>query len=81
VRWVLETIKIAPRRGNWSGGEVRLASEAALPTEPVGPRKGLSTVLGGLFGLVLGVVAAFVVNAWQAVVGKSAALAAHTQVK
>jgi succinoglycan biosynthesis transport protein ExoP len=48
-----------------SGGGVQLASEASLPTEPVSTRKGLNAILGGLLGLVLGVICAFVIDARQ----------------
>ena len=41
---------------------VRLASRAAVPTKPIAPRKGLNTVLGGMLGLILGVVAAFAID-------------------
>ena len=48
-----------------SGGGVQLASEASLPAEPVSTRKGLNAILGGLLGLVLGVICAFVIDARQ----------------
>jgi uncharacterized protein involved in exopolysaccharide biosynthesis len=44
---------------------VQLASQASLPTEPVLPRKGLSAILGGLLGFILGVIFAFVIDARQ----------------
>lgn len=46
-------------------GEVRLASQAAVPTEPVGPRKVLNTVVAGLLGTMLGVLGAFAIEWWQ----------------
>ncbi len=46
-----------------TGGQLRLASQAAAPTEPVSPRKGLNAILGGFLGLVLGVISAFVIEA------------------
>jgi uncharacterized protein involved in exopolysaccharide biosynthesis len=44
---------------------VLLASLAVVPTEPVAPRKGLNAILGGMLGLIIGVVAAFVVDRRQ----------------
>lgn len=44
-------------------GEVQLASQASVPDEPASPRKGLNTVLGGILGFLVGIVAAFVVDA------------------
>lgn len=43
-------------------GEVQLASHAAIPDLPIGSRKLVNTVLGGLAGLVIGVIAAFLVE-------------------
>jgi uncharacterized protein involved in exopolysaccharide biosynthesis len=48
-----------------SGGGVQLASQASLPTEPVSGRKLLSVVLGGMLGLIVGVIAAFVMDRRQ----------------
>ncbi len=62
-----------------ASGEVRLASQAAVPTEPASPRKGLNTVLGGLLGLLVGVVAAFVVDARRPAAEKSPALTRPAQ--
>jgi succinoglycan biosynthesis transport protein ExoP len=45
---------------------VQLASLAAVPTEPVSPRKGFNAILGGFLGLVLGVISAFAIEARQA---------------
>ncbi|HET7091367.1 MAG TPA: GNVR domain-containing protein, partial [Anaerolineae bacterium] len=56
-----------------ASGEVRLASQAAVPTDPVSPRKGLNTVLGGLLGLMVGVAAAFVIDARRPAPEKSPA--------
>jgi len=61
------------------GGEVRLASRAAVPTDPVSPRKGLNTVLGGVLGLILGIVGAFVVDARRPAAEKSPVLATSTR--
>jgi len=63
------------------GGEVRLASQAAVPTEPVSPRKGVNTILGGLLGLVVGIVSAFVIDARRLTPERSPALAASTPVR
>jgi len=46
-------------------GEVRLASRAAVPTEPVSPRKLLNTAVAGVLGLMLGVFIAFAIEWWQ----------------
>jgi succinoglycan biosynthesis transport protein ExoP len=46
-------------------GEVRLASHAAVPSDPVSPRKGLNTVVAGVLGVVLGVVGAFAIEWWR----------------
>jgi uncharacterized protein involved in exopolysaccharide biosynthesis len=43
-----------------TSGGVQLASLAAVPTEPVTPRKGLNAVLGGLLGLIMGVIVALI---------------------
>ncbi len=56
-------------------GEVRLASQAAVPSEPAFPRKRLNTVLGGLLGLLVGVIGAFVLDARRPAAGKSPAFA------
>jgi uncharacterized protein involved in exopolysaccharide biosynthesis len=48
-----------------SGGGVQLASQASLPTEPVSGRKLLSVILGGMLGLIIGVIAAFVMDRRQ----------------
>ena len=45
-----------------ASAQVRVAAEAVVPDKPVSPRKGLNTVLGGALGLMVGVVAAFVVD-------------------
>ena len=43
-------------------GEVQLASRAAVPEEPLSSHKLANTVLGGAAGLILGVIAVFVVE-------------------
>ena len=48
-----------------TGGEVRLASQAAVPQKPVGPRKMLNTAVAGMLGLMLGVFGAFAVDWWR----------------
>jgi len=60
-------------------GEVRLASQAAVPTDPVIPRKALNTVLGSVLGLMVGIAAAFVIDARQSVAEKSPALTRPAQ--
>ena len=60
-------------------GEVRLASQAAVPTDPVSPRKALNTVFGGLLGLMVGIAAAFVIDARQSAAEKSPALTRPAQ--
>jgi len=46
-------------------GEVRLASRAAVPTDPVSPRKMLNTAVAGALGLFVGVLGAFAVEYWR----------------
>jgi len=46
-------------------GEVRLASYAAVPSRPVGPRKLLNTAVAGVLGLFVGVFGAFAVEYWR----------------
>lgn len=46
-------------------GGVQLASLAAVPTEPVTPRKGLNVIFGGVLGLLIGIILAVVVDARQ----------------
>lgn len=46
-------------------GEVRLASYAAVPSKPVGPRKLLNTAVAGVLGLFVGVFGAFAVEYWR----------------
>ena len=46
-------------------GEVRLASRAAVPRSPVGPRRLMNTVLAGALGLFLAIFLAFFVEFWQ----------------
>jgi uncharacterized protein involved in exopolysaccharide biosynthesis len=46
-------------------GEVRLASRAATPTQPAGPRKMMNVAIAAFLGLFLGVLLAFFVEYWQ----------------
>ncbi len=46
-----------------ASSQVRVAAEAVAPDQPVSPRKGLNAVLGAMLGLIVGVVAAFVIEA------------------
>jgi uncharacterized protein involved in exopolysaccharide biosynthesis len=46
-------------------GEVRLASEASVPTSPSGPRKKINIAIAAFLGLFLGVFVAFFVEYWQ----------------
>jgi uncharacterized protein involved in exopolysaccharide biosynthesis len=45
-----------------TSGQLRTASSASVPTEPVGPRKAVNTVLGGFVGLLIGLAAAYLNN-------------------
>jgi hypothetical protein len=49
-----------------ASSQVRAAADAVAPDGPAAPRKGLVTILGGFFGLLLGIIAAFVVDRRQA---------------
>lgn len=42
-----------------TSGQLRTASSASVPTEPVSPRKAVNTVLGGFVGLLIGLAAAY----------------------
>jgi succinoglycan biosynthesis transport protein ExoP len=46
-------------------GEVRLASYAVSPDQPVSPRRVLNTAVAGALGLFVGVFAAFAVEYWR----------------
>ncbi len=46
-------------------GEVRLASQASVPTSPSGPRKKMNVAIAAFLGLFLGVFAAFFIEYWQ----------------
>jgi succinoglycan biosynthesis transport protein ExoP len=45
--------------------EVRFASHAIIPDDPISPRRLLNTVIGGALGFMLAVVGAFAVEYWQ----------------
>ncbi len=49
---------------------VKLIAKAAIPTEPVGPRKLLNLALGGFLGLLAGCIAAFAVEWLQPAASK-----------
>ncbi|CAG0935242.1 Tyrosine-protein kinase etk [Thermoflexales bacterium] len=72
----LDETRVAAQDGN---GGVQLASLAAVPTEPVAPRKGLNAILGGMLGLVLGVIGAFAIDTRRTSTKRAAAAAAQTQ--
>ncbi len=46
-------------------GSVRLASQAAVPDRPVGPRKLVNTAIGGALGLMVGVLGVFALEYWR----------------
>jgi uncharacterized protein involved in exopolysaccharide biosynthesis len=46
-------------------GEVRLASQASVPNQPISPKKKLNIAMAAIIGLILGVVAAFVIEYWR----------------
>ena len=58
----VEEVRIA---ADDTSGEVRLASQAAIPQIPVAPRKLLNTAVAGALGLMLGVFGAFAVEWWK----------------
>jgi len=58
----VEEVRIAAED---TSGEVRLASQAAVPEKPVSPRKMLNTAVAGALGLMLGVFGAFAVEWWR----------------
>ena len=58
----VEEVRIAAED---TSGEVRLASQAAVPEKPVSPRKLLNTAVAGALGLMLGVFGAFAVEWWR----------------
>lgn len=46
-------------------GSVRLASQAAVPDKPVGPRKLVNTAIAGALGLMVGVLGVFAIEYWR----------------
>ncbi len=67
----LDEVKVSAHEDT---GPVQLASEAALPTEPIGPRKVVTTALGALIGLILGIGAAYLKDmAWYTTARRMAA--------
>ena len=58
----VEEVRIA---ADDTSGEVRLASQAAIPQIPVAPRKLLNTAVAGMVGLMLGIFGAFAVEWWK----------------
>jgi uncharacterized protein involved in exopolysaccharide biosynthesis len=46
-------------------GDVRLASRAAVPRDPVSPRKLLNAAIAGVLGIIVGVLAAFAIEYWR----------------
>lgn len=46
-------------------GDVRLASRATAPVDPVSPRKLMNTAVAGMLGLIVGVLAAFAIEYWR----------------
>ena len=58
----VEEVRIAAED---SSGDVRLASQAAVPHRPVSPRKMLNAAVAGVLGLTLGVCGVFAVEWWR----------------
>ncbi|MGQ9840479.1 MAG: GNVR domain-containing protein, partial [Anaerolineae bacterium] len=48
-----------------NAGEVRIASRAVVPENPIGPRKLTNTAIAGSLGLMLSVLGVFLVEWWQ----------------
>jgi len=46
-------------------GDVRLASRATVPENPVSPRKLMNAAIAGVLGLMVGVLAAFAIEYWR----------------
>ncbi len=47
-------------------GQLRVASQAAMPTDPVGPKKALNSALAAMLGLIVGLVVAYLQDIRQA---------------
>jgi succinoglycan biosynthesis transport protein ExoP len=58
----VEEVRIAAED---TSGEVRLASQAAVPEKPVSPRKLLNTAVAGALGLMLGVFGVLAIEWWR----------------
>jgi len=58
----VEEVRIA---ADDTSGEVQLASRAAVPQQPVSPRKMLNTAVAGALGLMVGVFGAFALEWWK----------------
>jgi succinoglycan biosynthesis transport protein ExoP len=58
----LEEARISAQEEN---GVLQVGSYAAVPEDPVGPRKLMNTAVAGALGLMLGVFAAFAVEWWR----------------
>ena len=65
----VEEVRIAAEA---EGGDVKLASQAAVPEEPVSPHKLLNTAVGGVLGATLGIFWAFAVEWWRQAEGAPA---------
>ena len=59
-------------------GNVRLLDNAPVPEQPIKPKKAVTIALGAIFGLILGVVAAFVRNALYGGITDSQDIEQHT---
>jgi uncharacterized protein involved in exopolysaccharide biosynthesis len=64
----VEEVRIATED---TSGEVRLASQAAIPEKPVSPRKLLNAAAAGALALILGVFGAFALEWWKGERGKA----------
>jgi succinoglycan biosynthesis transport protein ExoP len=58
----LEEARIAAQEEN---GMLQVGSYAAVPVHPIGPRRLMNTVVAGLLGVTVGVVAAFGIEFWR----------------
>jgi uncharacterized protein involved in exopolysaccharide biosynthesis len=57
------------------GDTVQVLSRAAVPEEPVSPRRLLNTVIAGALGLMVGVFGAFFLEYWRKETPEAAAAA------
>jgi len=58
----LDEAQISSRESN---GILRVGSYAAVPTQPIGPRRLFNTAIAGMLGLMIGVLAVFAVEFWR----------------